>query len=92
MPVLTHDTHPSTVIGPDHRYGCWNMPEAKDCYPFVDQVVQSRGVVQLVVVGVPNRSSRDCRYDLSLSDPNCSDCQDRGQGEDYVRSVREFGA
>ena len=26
MPVLDHGTHPSTVIGPDHRYGCWNLP------------------------------------------------------------------
>lgn len=27
MPVIHHATDPRTVTGPDHRYGCWGLPE-----------------------------------------------------------------
>lgn len=69
MPVIDHDVHPSTMKGPDFRYGCWNLPAALN-----------------------HRMSDRCRYDLSVSDPNCTECKHRGSGEAYAQSVREQGA
>ena len=31
MPVIDHPVHPSTMRGPDHRYGCWNKPAELNC-------------------------------------------------------------
>ena len=76
MPVIDHSTHPSTQRGPGHRYSCWNRP-------------RPGSLVNLDKLGmIPNRMSTECRYDLSLSDPCCTDCKHRGSGEEYDKSVR----
>lgn len=33
-----------------------------------------------------------CRFDLSLTDPSCTDCQHRGKGENYDSMIRGNGA
>ncbi len=69
MPVLDHPVHPSTVTGPGHRYGCWNLPG-----------------------DLRHTMSNRCRYDLSLSDPACTDCCHRGSGESYDQQIRSNAA
>ena len=81
MPVLDHEVHPSTKKGPEYRYGCWNKPRPGN-------LVNLGGNFGLRLF----RMSRDCRYDMSISDPNCTDCKHRGSGEAYAESVREAGA
>lgn len=81
MPVLDHEVHPSTKVGPEYRYGCWNKPRPGN-------LVNMGGKFGLRTF----RMSRDCRYDMSISDPNCTDCKHRGNGEAYAESVREVGA
>lgn len=36
--------------------------------------------------------SNRCRYDMSVTDPNCSGCMHRGEGEEYEAQVRKAGA
>ena len=91
MPVIDHDVHPSTMKGPDFRYGCWNREPFADgyCAPNLEHVGDA---FVLYALWIPHAMSRDCRYDLSVSDPNCTDCKHRGSGEAYAKSVREQGA
>lgn len=98
MPVIDHDVHPSTMKGPDFRYGCWNRkPFEKGYYApnrFMPKVMQDlialcfRWGAQFI----PHRMSLDCRYDMSLTDCACHDCKHRGSGESYAQSIREQGA
>lgn len=81
MPVIDHDVHPSTMKGPDFRYGCWNKPRPGN-------LVNLGGHFGLRLF----RMSRDCRYDMSLTDYACHGCKHRGSGEAYAQSVREAGA
>ncbi len=80
MPVIDHETHESTRIGSDYRYGCWNKP---------------RPVTGVSVYSFPHeypfRHSTECRFDMSLSDPACTGCEWRGSGEAYDQSVRKDG-
>lgn len=68
MPVIDHPVHPSTVRGPGHRYGCWNLPKELN-----------------------HRMSNRCQYDLSVTDPCCSGCMHRGEGEAHDALVRQEG-
>lgn len=81
MPVLEHEIHPSVKVGPEHRYGCWNRPRP-------EKLVNLGGFNSGLRI---NRMSRECRFDMSLSDPNCSGCAHRGSGEDYDAKVRGNG-
>lgn len=80
MPVEDHAVHEKVKIGKDHRYGCFNFDGRKQT------------VVSLMSGNSwPYRMSNECRYDMSLTDPNCTGCKHRGSGEDYDRMVREIG-
>lgn len=75
MPVIDHPVHQHGVRDAEHRYGCFNRPPFRD----VVTVEGWRGVVSW-----PNRFSRECRYDRSLSDSACAGCHRAGSGEAYV--------
>lgn len=80
MPVEDHEIHESVRHTDDKRYGCHNRPAYADGYiasPWAKSVY------------VPNKMSRECRYDRSLSDAWCVDCKHRGSGEEYDRRIRE---
>lgn len=84
MPVLDHPTHESTRIGQDHRYGCHNRPRVRKTYP------AKAGSYPYATywIDVANRMSVECRYDMSLTDPCCTDCKWRGSGESYNQQIR----
>lgn len=88
MPVLDHEVHPSTIQGPGHRYGCHDHEEYAATFT-TKHGHRLDGTV--VFKETPHTLSRECRYDLSTTDPNCSGCKHRGKGEDYDRMVREGG-
>lgn len=84
MPVVDHDVHELTKVGEGHRYGCHNRPARKKFYYAWDWIGYEARVVR-----VGDRSSTECRYDMSLTDPACEGCIHRGSGEAYSQSIRE---
>lgn len=75
--MIDHEIPPSGKVGPDHRYGCWNKPRPA-------RLVNLGDNFGLRI----NRMSRECRFDMSLSDPSCTGCKRRGSGENYDATVR----
>lgn len=82
MPVLDHDVHPSTKVGNEYRWGCWNLPR-----PVLGQKVKSQfsGEEWEYVF------STECRNDISLTDPFCRGCKWAGTGEIYAKKIQEQG-
>lgn len=81
MPVLDHPVHEKVKIGKDFRYGCFNK-KPRDSYLFREFV---GGHIE--VKFIEHRMSKECRYDMSLTDPACEGCKERGTGEEYARSI-----
>ncbi len=77
MPVEDSPVHPSTKIGLDYRYGCWNRKPFKATYPAIVRKYSDdmRKLLGFQVVDVEHRLTTDCRYDLSAADPYCNSCQ-----------------
>lgn len=92
MPVEDHEVHDKTKIGPDNRYECHNRAPFKEAYRAPQRRHGSNGYIAIFefeAVLVPHRMSRECRYDMSLTDWQCEGCHSRGLGEAYAKSVRE---
>lgn len=92
MPVEDHDVHDKTKIGPDHRYGCHNKAGFTEAYRAPHRRHGSNGfiaVFEIEAVRIPYTMSRECRYDMSLTDWQCEGCRHRGTGEAYAESVLE---
>lgn len=95
MPVIEHDVHPSTKIGPEHRYGCWNRPDRfKGHYVAPDRRYFPDGRFDTVAVGVAFQMSHDCRFDgkngKEGDDPHCAGCR-HYLASNHVRDVLENG-
>ena len=80
MPVLDHEVHESVKIDSNARYGCFNRKPYADSY-----IANGRDIV-------PYRMSRECRFDMSLTDVMCEGCKHRGSGEAYNEMIRSQGA
>lgn len=92
MPVIDHPIHPSTQHGPDARWGCWNRPRRRDPMLMKDgHLAASPDGLETVQRWriVPDFGSLECRNDVSLTDPRCTDCEHRGSGEAYTKSMIE---
>lgn len=95
MPVIEHETHPSTQIGPDHRYGCWNREDRFSTeYTAPARRYFPDGRFEVVTVAVEFRMSNDCRFDGKNGkvgdDPHCAGCR-HFQVSDYVKNIMEHG-
>ncbi len=59
-------------------YGCYNKPTAETLW-VKDGMIQantSEGDIACYrMKEIPNRMSRDCRYDLRATDPRCRGCE-----------------
>lgn len=91
MPVLDHPVHPSTQIGEDHRYACFNRPDRfKGHYWAPQRRFYPDGSFEMTSVRIPILTSQDCRYDgkggLTGEDPGCEGCR-HYKVSDYVRSL-----
>ena len=94
MPVVEHAIHPSTQIGKEWRYGCWNLSRHKRPVRVQDgyrmHKVEGNTITEIGVFRyVPDVFSEECRHDMSLSDWACEGCEHRGTGEEYARMVKE---
>lgn len=95
MPVLDHDIHPSTQVGKEHRYGCWNRADwFKPAYTAPDRRYLADGRFEVVSIYVPFSMSHDCRFDgkngKAGDDPSCEGCRHYKQS-DYVKTILEHG-
>ena len=80
MPVDDHPVHPSTKVGPDWRYGCWNREEYTEAYSAPNRRSGANGyepTFWMERVRIPFRMSRPCQYDLSATDWMCEGCKRR---------------
>lgn len=74
------EVHPSTCVGKDWRYGCWNIPfEPKKEY--ISQhgwtEIQTRRMRSSFTDWKPNPAGRACAHLGSLEDPACEGCARR---------------
>lgn len=90
-PVEEHEVHEKVKHDADYKYGCHNRkPYANDYYA-PDRIYRPDGTFYIVQTRIQHAMSRECRYDMSLSDTHCEDCKHRGSGEAYNKKVRSFG-
>jgi hypothetical protein len=90
MAVLDHPVHPKTV-GSDRYDACQAKVRAAG-YWAPDRITHPDGSFDVTSVFIFDTSSRDCHYDMSLTDSKCEGCPQRGVGEAYDKMVRELGA
>lgn len=82
MAVLTHEVHDKVRIEHDKPYGCHNHQDRSEGY-----LGSTWGTAKFIEF----RMSKECRYDMSLTDPRCENCKHRGSGEEYNEMVRSKG-
>jgi hypothetical protein len=88
--------HASTIQ--TGMYGCYNKPRSKE-----NDLVYANRIPEGVIPSsksilapdgasysssFPFRMSTTCRYDHSLTDPRCTNCVHRGDGEIYDEAIR----
>ena len=91
MPVEEHEVHEKVRELAGTKYGCFNRKGYADGYYAPDRRAGSNGyepVFTTMAVKIPFTMSRECRYDMSLTDVKCDECAHRGSGETYANMVR----
>lgn len=71
MPVADHPVHPSTRVGADHRYGCWNREPFANGYFAPSRELEETLEFSMQAKFIPHVMSTDCKYDQ----PNDSACE-----------------
>lgn len=85
MPVIDHPVHRLTIGGA--LYGCHGRAEFKAGYWAPDRTYAPDGMIRTGQALIPHTMSRECRYDMSLTDAKCDGCQHRGSGEAYTQRI-----
>jgi hypothetical protein len=92
MPVLEHEVHALVRAKDGDVYGCWGRRAFADGYYAPDRrYVEGSEGFEPVIVYLDHRMSTECRYDMSLTDVKCAQCNHRGSGEAYVAHVKLLG-
>jgi hypothetical protein len=94
MPVEAHEVHEKVRIDAAKPYGCHNRDGFKEAYHAPNRFAGTTGhqpIWWLERVRIPFTMSRECRYDMSLTDPRCNECKHRGSGEAYDAKIRRKG-
>lgn len=92
MPVADHEVHPSTAIGADWRYGCWNRERTRNSYLAKDGHIELHSFATLQCWRLQeDTSSLECRHDKSLTDRWCEGCKHAGSGEKYAQTIAASG-
>ena len=90
-PVEEHEVHEKVKHEADYKYGCHKRKPYTNEYYAPDRVYRPNGTFYIVQKRIPFVMSRECRYDMSLTDTHCNECKHRGSGEAYANSVRQKG-
>jgi len=91
MPVLEHETHEKVKQKEGFRYGCYNRLRNGSMGYYVPERDITLSGVKYVATYVENTMSRDCRFDMSLTDQACEGCEWQGMGEKYAEEIRRNG-
>lgn len=86
MPVENHPVHSATVQKAGALYGCHSLDRNRK--PILVKAGYTKYGEQLWC-RIDDFGSKECRYDKSLTDNKCRDCQHRGSGEAYFRKVND---
>ena len=92
MAVIDHPVHKKVKELAGTKYGCHNRDRDFTGYQAPNRAAGSNGyspVWFLERVRIPHVMSRECRYDMSLTDIKCDGCKHRGSGETYADHVRK---
>lgn len=92
MPVLDHEIHESVRKNDSNRYGCWNRKGYAEGYHVHDRAYKTDGTYVMRDKFIKYVMSRECRFDMSLTDKWCEGCKHRGSGEAYNEMVKTKGA
>jgi hypothetical protein len=74
MPVEDHPVHELTRLADDAKYGCHSVQERSTGYYVRVRDYRPDGTYVTINRFVPDRGSRECRYDFSQTDRRCSEC------------------
>lgn len=95
MAVLDSEVHEKTRDS--GRYGCNGKPRPTDktfyYAPDGRRLVWEGGKVfvgEVMLRQVYHVNTKDCRHDVSLTDPKCEGCQWRGSGEAHWATYRQM--
>ena len=91
MAVLTHEVHEKVRIAINKPYGCNGFDKRGKGYFVQERSYRKDGTYVLRDKFIEYRMSHECRYDMSLADPRCESCKNRGSGEAYNEMVRSQG-
>lgn len=94
MAVIDHAVHEKVRIKADKPYSCNNLDRKFPIYHAPDRFAGTTGdqpIWWLRRKPIKHVMSRKCRYDMSLTDPRCGGCKQRGSGEKYDATVRAQG-
>jgi len=91
MAVLTHEVHEKVKIDINKPYGCHGFGNRYKGYLVQERSYRNDGTYVLRDKFIEYRMSHECRYDMSLTDPRCENCKNRGSGEAYNEMVRSKG-
>ena len=92
MAVLTHEVHEKVKIDANKPYGCNGFGERGKGYFVQVRDYRKDGTYVLRDKFIEYRMSHECRYDISLIDPRCEKCTNRGSGEKYNEMIRSQGS
>lgn len=94
MAVIDHAVHEKVRIHEDKPYGCHSKDRLMNGYSAPDRRAGTNGYTPtfwIERVKIPHVMSKECRFDMSLTDPRCTGCKHRGSGERYNEMVRSQG-
>lgn len=74
-PVDDHEVHEKVKIKIDKPYGCKNKEKQSDGYYAPDRVYRPDGTFYLIQTYILFVMTRDCKYDMSRTDPRCNGCK-----------------
>lgn len=95
MPVEDHAVSDIVRIKDSKPYGCHNGARDFTGYHAPNRFAGTTGNEPIWWIGrmkVPHVMSRECRYDMSLTDARCGGCNHAGSGERYAAMVTAAGS
>ena len=92
MAVLDHPVHEKVRELAGAKYGCFNRKPYSEGYYAPSRVYKPDGTFYIIQTFIPMVMSRECRYDMSLTDSKCAECKHQGSGEAYNERIRANGS
>ena len=89
MAGLDYEVSPLTVAKP--TYEACQTKQRKPSYWAPSRRYYPDGSFEAISVRIPDKSSTECRYDMSQTDSRCKGCHQVGVGNAYNEDIRKRG-